>query len=103
MYRGCANLLARAAGRPVLPGAEVPYVDLLQRDAIVGHAEAMSLLLRLLCAPVDCNGYNRKAEEELERQKTELARNLKSSPLIRMAQQHHHESLSQHLKQVPVH
>ena len=27
VYRGCANLLARAAGRPVLPGAEVPYVD----------------------------------------------------------------------------
>ena len=27
MYRGCANLLARAAGHPVSPGAEVPYVD----------------------------------------------------------------------------
>ena len=27
VYRGCANLLARAAGRPVSPGAEVPYVD----------------------------------------------------------------------------
>ena len=27
VYRGCANLLARAAGRLVLPGAEVPYVD----------------------------------------------------------------------------
>ena len=27
VYRGCANLLARAAGRAVLPGAEVPYVD----------------------------------------------------------------------------
>ena len=27
VYRGCANLLASAAGHPVLPGAEVPYVD----------------------------------------------------------------------------
>ena len=27
VYRGCANLLARAAGRQVLPGAEVPYED----------------------------------------------------------------------------
>ena len=27
VYRGCANLLARAAGRPVLTGVEVPYVD----------------------------------------------------------------------------
>ena len=27
VYRGCANLLARAAGRSVSPGAEVPYVD----------------------------------------------------------------------------
>ena len=27
VYRGCANLLARAAGRPVSPGAEVPYLD----------------------------------------------------------------------------
>ena len=27
VYRGCADLLARAAGRRVLPGAEVPYVD----------------------------------------------------------------------------
>ena len=26
VYRGCANLLARAAGRQVSPGAEVPYV-----------------------------------------------------------------------------
>ena len=25
VYRGCANLLARAAGRQVSPGAEVPY------------------------------------------------------------------------------
>ena len=27
VYRGCANLLARAAGRQVSPGAEVPYED----------------------------------------------------------------------------
>ena len=27
VYRGCANLLARAAGCQVSPGAEVPYVD----------------------------------------------------------------------------
>ena len=27
VYHGCANLLARAAGCQVLPGAEVPYVD----------------------------------------------------------------------------
>ena len=27
VYRGCANLVARAAGRQVSPGAEVPYVD----------------------------------------------------------------------------
>ena len=27
VYRGCANLLARAAGRQVSPGAEVPYKD----------------------------------------------------------------------------
>ena len=25
VYRGCANLLARAAGRQMSPGAEVPY------------------------------------------------------------------------------
>ena len=27
VYHGCANLLARAAGRQVSPGAEVPYED----------------------------------------------------------------------------
>ena len=27
VYRGCANLLVRAAGRQVSPGAEVPYED----------------------------------------------------------------------------
>ena len=27
VYRGCANLLARAAGHQVSPGAEVPYDD----------------------------------------------------------------------------
>ena len=27
VYRGCANLLARAAGRQASPGAEVPYED----------------------------------------------------------------------------
>ena len=27
VHRGCANLLARAAGRQVAPGAEVPYED----------------------------------------------------------------------------
>ena len=27
VYRGCANLMARAAGRQVSPGAEVPYED----------------------------------------------------------------------------
>ena len=27
VYRGCSNLLARAAGLQVSPGAEVPYVD----------------------------------------------------------------------------
>ena len=27
VYRGCANLLARAAGRQVSPAAEVPYED----------------------------------------------------------------------------
>ena len=27
VYRGCATLLARAAGRQVWPGAEVPYED----------------------------------------------------------------------------
>ena len=27
VYRGCANLLAKAAGRQVSPGAEVPYED----------------------------------------------------------------------------
>ena len=27
VYRGDANLMARAAGRPGLPGAEVPYED----------------------------------------------------------------------------
>ena len=41
--------------------------------------------------------YNRKAEVEQEPQKTKLARNLKSSPLTRIAQQHHHESLSQRI------
>ena len=27
VYRGCANLMASAAGRQVSPGAEVPYED----------------------------------------------------------------------------
>ena len=27
VYRGCANLLARAAGLQVSPGADVPYED----------------------------------------------------------------------------
>ena len=27
MYRGCANHMARAAGRQMSPGAEVPYED----------------------------------------------------------------------------
>lgn len=27
VYRGCANLPARAAGRQVTPGAEAPYED----------------------------------------------------------------------------
>ena len=27
VHRGCAHLLARAAGRQVSPGAEVPYQD----------------------------------------------------------------------------
>ena len=27
VYRGCANLLTRAAGRHVSPGAESPYED----------------------------------------------------------------------------
>ena len=27
VYRGCANLMARATGRQVSPGAEVPYED----------------------------------------------------------------------------
>ena len=27
VYRACSNLMARAAGRQVLPGAEVPYED----------------------------------------------------------------------------
>ena len=27
VYRDCANLMARAAGREVSPGAEIPYED----------------------------------------------------------------------------
>jgi hypothetical protein len=27
VYRSCALLLAKASGRPVLPGADIPYLD----------------------------------------------------------------------------
>ena len=35
VYRGCGNLLARAADRLVLPGAKVPYVDYMSRLLIL--------------------------------------------------------------------
>ena len=88
VYRGCANLMARAAGCPVLPGAAVPYVE--KRSEVVGPnccsrsvqryfvgpCIAYCLCSRvgsvavavpapaifLLCAPVDCNG---KGDDEV--------------------------------------
>ena len=51
--------------------------------------------IRSTSTPLLC--HNRKAEVEQELQKTKQARNLKSSNFTRMAQQHHHEGLSQYL------
>ena len=53
----------------------------------------------LLVYPLLC--YNRKAEVEQEPQKKKQVRNLESPTFTRMAQQHHHESLSQHLSNTP--
>ena len=63
MYRGCANLLARAAGRQALPGAEVPcedsrrsgrwsqYCSRWVQRSVVGPCIACSLRSRVALAP----------------------------------------------------
>ena len=59
VYRGCANLLARAAGRQVSPGAEVPYkewslVTLLPALGAVGRL-LVPILLTLNALVLPCS------------------------------------------------
>ena len=49
VYRGCATLLARAAGRQVAPRAEVPYEDCSR--VVVGHIVARVGCSRVVVGP----------------------------------------------------
>ena len=60
VYRGCTNLLARAAGRQVSPGAEVPYEDCCRE--VVGHIVARVECSRLVVGPcIACSLRSRVA------------------------------------------
>ena len=81
VYRGCVNLLARAAGRQVSPGAEVPVLRSLLRSRV-------ALALQILClAPLSI-----VTKQELQRKNQ--TRNQKESTFTGMAQQQHHQNIS---------
>ena len=99
--------LARAAGRQVAPGAEIPYED--GRRVVVGHIVARFGGSRLVVGPcILCSlrsGVALAPEilffaplsigTKQEPLKTKQASNLKASIFTRMTQQQHHKSLSQ--------